>query len=259
MTLPGLLSRLKAAVKAIVPKPILRWRSRRLAAKFLAARQRALDAEFAGMPARAVFSTVYASHAWGGGGSGDFYSGSGSHSPEIVHRYIEAVGCFLAAMPDKLDVVDLGCGDFHVGRQLRSQCARYVACDVVPELIKRNQDIFSGLGVEFVVLDMAEDPLPDGEVVFIRQVLQHLDNARISRLVKKLPQYKLLVLTEHLPATETFRPNVDKQVGAGTRLALSSGVLLTAPPFNLQVKSQHVICEVPEGPGVIRTIAMQLC
>jgi len=258
MTTLSLLSKLKLVVKAMLPAAILRWRSARIEAKRLAARQRTLDAEFSGMPASAVFSSVYASDVWGTGGSGDFYSGSGSHSPEVVDLYVEAVGRFLAAMPGKPAVVDLGCGDFNVGRELRDQCARYVACDVVPDLIKRNQDAFAALDVEFLCLDMADDPLPDGEVVFIRQVLQHLDNARISKLVKKLSMYKFLVLTEHLPAAATFRPNVDKQIGAGTRLGLSSGIVLTAPPFNLQVKSQRVLCEVPEGSGVIRTIALQL-
>jgi hypothetical protein len=50
--------------------------------------------------------------------------------------------------------------------------------------------------------------LPDGDIVFLRQVLQHLNNSQISRVVQKLYRYKFLVLTEHVPANPAFTPTV---------------------------------------------------
>ena len=76
--------------------------------------------------------------------------------------------------------------------------------------------------------------------MFIRQVLQHLSNAQISRIVPKLSIYRLLVLTEYLPSSGDFVPNLDRPTGVGTRLGTEtdSGIVLTEPPFNLPTKSR---------------------
>jgi hypothetical protein len=90
---------------------------------------------------------------------------------------------------------------------------------VVPSLIDRNRRLFASLDVDFRVLDMTTDPLPPADVVFLRQVLQHLSNGQIHAVVSKITTaYRYLVLTEHLPALDTFTPNLDKAVGPQTRL-----------------------------------------
>jgi len=158
--------------------------------------------------------------------------------------------------------VDLGCGDFNVGGQLRPYCGSYVACDVVPALIRRNNDKFAGTKVDFRCIDIVEDDLPQGDIVFLRQVLQHLGNTQILRVVRKLYQYKFLVLTEHIPTSPAFLPNRDKATGGGIRLKQGSGVVLTEFPFLLRVKSESVICTTNESfaqyPGLIRTTLYEL-
>jgi hypothetical protein len=101
--------------------------------------------------------------------------------------------------------------------------------------------------------------LPPGDVVFIRQVLQHLSNNDIALVISKLTQYRVLVVTEHLPPNNDFVPNVDISNGAHIRLqgTFSSGVVLTAPPFNLVPKHERVLCEVDGYGGVIRTTAYE--
>ena len=144
-------------------------------------------------------------------------------------------------------MVDLGCGDFNVGSKYQEFCGNYVACDVVPSLIDFNKEKYKTSNVDFRVLDLAEDDLPKADVVFIRQVLQHLSNRHIQNAIPKIASsYKFLVLTEHLPDSNTFIPNRDKPAGPGVRPALNSGLVLTKPPFNLKVKSERVLCEVPE-------------
>ena len=80
--------------------------------------------------------------------------------------------------------------------QIRANCSNYVACDVVPDLIARNKQVFKELNVDFRVLDMSGEALPDGDIVFIRQVLQHLSNEHIGNVVNKIYQFKYLILTE---------------------------------------------------------------
>jgi Methyltransferase domain len=125
----------------------------------------------------------------------------------VVTPYVNAARMFLDSLPCPPSGVDLGCGDFSVGEQLRPHCGRYVACDVVPALIQRNNEKFAAAHVEFRCLDIIEGDLPDGDIVFLRQVLQHLNNAQISKVTQKLYHYKFLVLTEHVPVDPGFPPN----------------------------------------------------
>ncbi|WP_349609424.1 MULTISPECIES: class I SAM-dependent methyltransferase [Cupriavidus] len=249
---PRLMQRLKLLVKPLVP----RWLLDQYHARAL---RRDADL-YQGKTPGEIFSHVYASQAWGAPkGHGEHYSGVGTHSPEIANAYLSSVTAWLAAQGAPPDVVDLGCGDFHIGSQLRAACGRYIACDVVEAVIAANRRRHAGLDVDFRCLDIAGDPLPPGDVVFVRMVLQHLDNARIASVLAKLGQYRTLVLTEQVPLGG-FMPNTDKTSGAAIRLwdRPPSGVIVTAPPFNLRVRSSRVLCEVSSGGGVIRTIAYEL-
>ncbi len=208
-----------------------------------------------------IFSEIYQKGLWGKSGdpSQPFYSGSGSHDKSITAVYIEKVGVFLNSYPNKPNVVDLGCGDFSVGSKLRSYCNSYVACDIVPEVIEHNKYKYKNLTVDFRVLNMITDSLPAGDIVFIRQVLQHLSNEDIKYLIPKLQaSYSSLILTEHLPSSNTFLPNIDKPAGPDIRLGYNRGIVLTKPPFNLKPVDEQLICEANEYGGVIRTILYKL-
>jgi hypothetical protein len=107
--------------------------------------------------------------------------------------------------------------------------------------------------------NIIEDPLPGGDVVFLRQVLQHLSNVQISKIVPKLVQhYDYLVLTEHLPSLKIFVENIDKPPGSDTRISRMSGIVLTSPPFLLRCVSETIACEAPEYGGVVRTVIYRL-
>jgi SAM-dependent methyltransferase len=245
---------IRPRLKSMLPKPVLDRISMVLSRRW--------DAKFEGKPSVDVFSAVYNESKWGRQSGTDFYSGSGSHRSDLVLPYVNAASAFLSSLPERPSVADLGCGDFNIGRQLRQYCGRYVACDLVPELIERNVTTFSDLGVEFKCLDIAQDDLPDAEVVFLRQVLQHLDNNKILAVVQQLYRYQFIIVTEHLPAQATFLANKDKRTGSMIRLFSDSGVVLTEAPFNLRVKAETVLCSVPEAldrrPGIIKTTLYEL-
>ncbi|NJS36640.1 MAG: class I SAM-dependent methyltransferase [Brachymonas sp.] len=188
-----------------------------------------------------------------------FYSGTGSHDHKIVQPYVKAITAWLSKHPQKLSAVDLGCGDFSVGSQIRSYCSSFTACDIVPELITSHQNNYRSLDVDFRCLDLAQDELPQADVVFVRQVLQHLDNHSISQFCSKLTQkFSYLILTEHIPRNAQFVSNRDKPSGPDTRIGYNSGVVLTDQPFKISVQHSEVLCEVSENGGVIQTIAYQL-
>jgi hypothetical protein len=223
---------LKRLVKRSLPAPVLRlvrlYKNR----------------GFNNLSTEQIFTRIYERGAWGRSKdpARPFFSGT-SRDKETA-GYVRAVGDFLCSFPVKPDVVDLGCGDFMVGSQIRKFCGRYIACDVVPGLIDYNKRQFEDLNVEFKLLDLVKDELPAGDVAFIRQVLQHLSNDQIARFVARASNYRFLVVTEHLPSRADFRHNADKLAGPGTRMGDESGIVLTSPPFNLRPKSEKEIFRV---------------
>lgn len=214
------------------------------------------DRDFETLSAKQTFTNIYEEGVWGKSADQQerFFSGSGSHDPVIVEPYINAVEGFLNSFKEKPDVVDLGCGDFFVGSKLRLFCNNYIACDIVEPVIEFNRIKYKDDGVEFRVLDLTQDELPFGKIVFIRQVLQHLSNKQIHGAISKISaKYQYLVLTEHLPSSTTFVPNHDKAHGPEIRLSRNTGVVLTHPPFNLKALESVCFCEIPEYGGLIRT------
>jgi SAM-dependent methyltransferase len=169
---------------------------------------------------------------------------------------------FLASFDEKPNIVDLGCGNFYVGSKIRHLCDNYIACDIVQSLINWNVQQYCDLKVDFQVLDITKDELPDGDIVFIRQVFQHLSNNQIIKVMPKIAlKYKYLVLTEHLPNSDNFVHNLDIPTGPDTRHSLpdgGSGVVLTSSPFNLKPINAYCLCEVSESEGILRTILYQM-
>ena len=204
-------------------------------------------------PTKDAMEQVYEKNLWGGDTS-NFYSGTGSHHPELVNPYIDVIISFLNSFKSPLVVCDLGCGDFNVGKQLVKHTKQYVAVDIVADLIAYNKEKFKNEHLEFYCLDIAVDELPSGDCVLLRQVLQHLSNAEIQSIVDKLTGFKYVIITEHLPEGD-FTPNKDIISGQGIRLKKQSGLNLLAPPFNFKVKEQKQLLSVnlDDYKGVIVT------
>lgn len=233
---------IKSVLKVLLPS-VLRKFLRRMQAQFTPSEQR-----FRGMSKKVVFDTIYQEKIWGEDNQGNGTSGSGSSDPEVIEPYVIAVRKFLESGFCKT-IVDLGCGDFNVGKHFVGLTPNYIACDVsdvILDQVRANSDYHA---VEFVNLDLSKDLLPHGDLGIVRQVLQHLSNADIQYFVEHLNRmrpYRFLLLTEHLPVGDNFKVNKDKPVGSSTRVALNSGVFLHERPFSLHYKSYRVLCEVPK-------------
>lgn len=204
-------------------------------------------------PTKDAMEQVYEMNLWGGD-TFDFYSGEGSHDAEIVAPYITAVISFLTSFKSPLTVCDLGCGDFNIGKELVKHTKKYVAIDVVADLIEHNKATFKEEHLEFHCLDIAVDDVPSGDCALVRQVLQHLSNDEVQCVVDKLADFKYVMLTEHVPEGD-FVPNEDIISGQGTRLKKQSGVDLLASPFNFKVKGEKQMSSIvlEDHKGVIVT------
>jgi len=203
-----------------------------------------------------IFDKVYNEGIWGVDANGVSTSGSGSHAKEITYPYIIKILDFLLEKRPSI-IVDLGCGDFNIGKYFTAYVNQYIACDVSKVILERNRNKFSSLSnVDFRFLDLSKNDLPEGDVCFVRQVLQHLSNADILNFVNKLnlsKSYKYLIVSEHLPKGKNFEVNLDKKSGDSIRLNNGSGVILHKPPFNLNFTKISNILEVSQFGGTIRT------
>lgn len=204
-------------------------------------------------PTSDVMEQIYTMKLWGDNNS-EFYSGIGSHHPEIVNPYIEALSSYLQTFEYPPVICDMGCGDFNIGRNMVQYADKYIGVDIVGDLIEYNSRTFKYENLDFQCLDITVDELPTADVVILRQVLQHLSNDEIHGILTKLYNYKFLILTEHLPQGE-FEPNKEIISGQGTRLKKQSGVNLLAPPFNFKVREEKKLLTIrsEDNKGVIET------
>ncbi|MFD2550726.1 class I SAM-dependent methyltransferase [Bizionia sediminis] len=209
-------------------------------------------------PTKDAMKQIYEQHLWGTNQT-PFYSGDGSHNPDIINPYIKAVKNFLLSFQNPLTVCDLGCGDFNIGKQLVPYTNHYHATDIVPELITYNQQRFRFNNLEFTCLNIATDPLPIADCAIIRQVLQHLNNKEVKQIVNKLGVFKYVLLTEHVPSGQ-FTANKDIISGQGIRLKKQSGLDIAQAPFNLPIVDQTtlVTTHLPNNKGKIVTTLLTL-
>jgi hypothetical protein len=82
----------------------------------------------------------------------------------------------------------------------------------------------------------------------IRQVLQHLSNQEIKKILANVKKYKYLLITEQYPnPKKQVIPNLDIPHGPDVRLHFDSAVFLNEPPFNLPKVEQLLDVEADEG------------
>ena len=234
-------------IKKLLPESVLIFLKK--------SRQKAIWKNYEALSTKEVFTKIYNENVWGADSSnpGSYFSGGGSHDATQIAPYISAVNKFIAALPNKPDVIDIGCGDFNIGSKIRGLCNKYIACDIVDGLIDQNKINFKDAAVDFRVFDLTNEKCEKVDIIFVRQVLQHLSNDDIKKgLQNIIPYCKYLILTEHLPPGN-FKRNLDKPTGPDIRAVLNSGIDITASPFNFSNLKGECICEVPDALGSIKT------
>jgi SAM-dependent methyltransferase len=238
---------LRQAIKHQLPTWFLRWHKRR---KWEPIRQ-----HYGALKVSDCFSEIYHTKLWGEADGEAFCSGGGSDA-QFAIPYLKHVHNLIAEHKIRT-VVDLGCGDFRVGRLLCAQSdLQYVGVDVVPDLIAYNQSRFGGPQVEFRCANLIDDELPDGELCLIRQVLQHLSNAEISSVLAKCAKYRVVLVTEEVFTKPGSRPNLDITHGPDNRASDNSGVFLDLPPFSLKTTPLLEI-PIPGDVSVMRTVLVE--
>lgn len=193
---------------------------------------------------RQIFREIYEGGLWGSDAHSKFFSGVGSRgkcAELYVAKMVQLLREHAAELGRPLTVVDLGCGDFQIGRALLAELPDfdYVGCDIVPELVEHNNRVYANEHVKFCQLDIVSEALPVGDVCLVRQVLQHLPNADIQKFLQKAI-FPYLYVTEGQPSVRVGPFNPDINTGVGLRFDWLSGrgrgVELDKPPYCLKTQ-----------------------
>lgn len=189
---------------------------------------------FSEMSRKETFEYIYDNELWGGKND-TFYSGDGSHIPSFVESYSIFIKKFIKEHNIK-SVCDLGCGDFYVASQWIEDKYQYIGIDIVKQMIEHHNQKYATPTRNFLCLDIVDDDLPQAELCIIRQVLQHLSNDEIIKILEKVKQYKYVLITEHKTIKQFARMlNPEKTHGSHTRVNDKAGIYLDEDPFNQQV------------------------
>lgn len=150
---------------------------------------------------RQRFSHIYFKNIFGGKES---RSGSGSDMvqtaeirrelPKLIQEY--GIRSFM----------DAPCGDWHWMKETALNVEHYIGVDIVEPLIEYNSKEFGNAGTSFLCLDLAQDELPQADIIFCRDCLVHLTYDEIHKVIAN---FKRSNSTYLLTTTFTGRDNVD--------------------------------------------------
>ena len=167
-------------------------------------------------PDREVFRQQYeiATSYWGG------QSGAGSDAFHTT-PYRAFMDSFMR-LNGVRSVVDIGCGDWQFSRLMNFDGLEYLGLDVVPTLITANREHFGGPGLRFADMPATLEGVPGGDLLLMKDVLQHLPDATIMEFAAKiLPRFRWALLTNSHEKLDTPR-NVDVPVGGFRCLDLAA-------------------------------------
>jgi hypothetical protein len=166
-----------------------------------------------------IFTYISETNLWQ---SAESVSGRGSEL-----ECTESIRTFLPKLFKEFQVesiLDAPCGDFNWMRHVPLSGLTYTGIDVVPEIVKRNQEKYGTDTIQFKPGDITKDTLPKVDLIICRDCLVHLPlwyGCLALRQFKRSGS-KYLLATTYPHATV----NNDTPLGSWRSLNLS------LPPFN---------------------------
>jgi hypothetical protein len=177
------------------------------------------------------FISIYDENLWQ---SKESISGEGS---EIL--YTKPLRDWMLREIPSLNVktfVDAPCGDFNWMKTIISELPiNYIGIDIVPALIESNKLKYQSENIHFKNSDICKDPLPDCDIIMVRDCLFHLSYEDINNFLKNLykTNYKYLFTTTHL------NTNINKFLNNNILTGDFRYIDLFSSPFNFNISNIH--------------------
>ena len=167
-----------------------------------------------------VFDEIYNTNLWE---SDESKSGGGST--------LEATAVMRAELPELIkkynikSMLDAPCGDYNWMKEVPKYCS-YIGGDIVHDLIKKNQELYSSEKVQFQQLDLTKDKLPEVDLVFCKDCLQHLSYEHAKDAINNIKNSG----SKYLLVTSYHKTKRNHDIHSGDYRALN----LHKSPFNLK-------------------------
>lgn len=190
-----------------------------------------------------IFSEIYRAGDWGKDEWGYGISGPGSTLQE-GRPFIEFLQNFLEEH-EIHSIVDIGCGDWMLAKEIDWGQRTYIGIDVVEEIIKRDQKKYGSESIKFLKRDVALEPIPVGDLLICKDVLMHLSFSDIFNVLSKINNYKYCILVHDVDYTAAEK-NIDIESGGYRNLDI------TQPPFKLKA---HKVATYTSG-GCVKQIVL---
>lgn len=165
-----------------------------------------------------AFNNIYLTNAW------QYKSGPGS-DPEFAKVWIDHVNYFLARK-DIHSVIDVGCGDWRIGKHLNLEDKDYTGIDISSVILEETK-LNAKDNIKFINADFEALEVPSVDLIIIKDVLQHLTNSSINNIVNKIMlKSKYALICDDLDQRDLRNNNKDIRPGEHRHIDLS------AEPFN---------------------------
>jgi hypothetical protein len=147
------------------------------------------------------FDELYRNGGWNGLGSGP------GSNPEQNKEYLYMLHKIIDYTPGIHTVVDIGCGDFVLMKELK-HTKKYIGVDASKYIIEENKKTYPN--IQFECRNIVTEELPSGDLAIVKDVLQHLPNSDITKVLEKLKKFKWVIITNDY----TERNGGDISIGA---------------------------------------------
>ena len=195
-----MVSNFEDRLRAVIPQPVK--------SLYRKARPRTMATEF---------RAIYRRRTWQVG------SGHGSRVENTV-EYRALLESFLREHGIR-SVVDVGCGDWQFSHLVDWGDASYLGIDTVPNVIRANRKRY-GNQFQFRIADVVSEPPPPGDLLIMKDVMQHWPTEVIREFIPNLRRYRVALITNSVVPAERLNAEIQP---AGYR-----PLDLRLPPFELE-------------------------
>ncbi|MGJ8615487.1 MAG: class I SAM-dependent methyltransferase [Sulfitobacter sp.] len=143
-----------------------------------------------------IFTQIYETNAWRGTES---VSGPSSN--------LERTKNLRSALPKLVEkygitsIVDVPCGDFFWMKEVVPNLGiSYIGGDIVADLVDENNKKYSAKNIEFRNVNLLQEPVPTGDLIFCRDLLFHLSYADIATALTNFVESdcRYIMTTSHI-------------------------------------------------------------
>ena len=157
-----------------------------------------LQSEIKNKPTSFVFNKIFKNNLWN-----DRKSVSGPGSNDINTANLRNKLYPFLKKHHISSMLDAPCGDFYWMQKIELYDIDYLGGDIVKEIIDINNSKFKTEKIKFIQIDITKDPLPEFDLIFVRDCLVHFEEHLIFLFINNLKKSRIkYLLTTNFPLTK---------------------------------------------------------